>query len=277
MASVVAHELEESATDPHVNAGYDSNGEENADKCAWTFGSTYTAASGASANMKLGGLDYLIQQNWVNASGGYCALSYTATPDFSTSVSPSSQSVSPGGITANYGLTATAMNGFSGTVNWTISPPGGITSSSASRSGNHVTFTLTAGATLGAGTYTIPISATSSSLIHSTSATLVVSAPSFSLSITPSSQAVRRPSTGTTSATYTVTVTPVGAFSSPVTLSVSGATTGISPVLTPTSNPGTFVLTVTVSNNSKKGGGTLTVTATGGGVTKQATATIEVH
>jgi len=26
--------------------------------------------------MKLGGRDYLIQRNWVNASGGYCAKSY---------------------------------------------------------------------------------------------------------------------------------------------------------------------------------------------------------
>jgi len=48
----------------------------NADKCAWTFGATYKTANGATANMNLGGSDYLIQQNWVNASGGYCALSY---------------------------------------------------------------------------------------------------------------------------------------------------------------------------------------------------------
>jgi hypothetical protein len=26
--------------------------------------------------MKLGSRDYLIQQNWVNASGGFCALKY---------------------------------------------------------------------------------------------------------------------------------------------------------------------------------------------------------
>jgi len=28
------------------------------------------------ANMTLGTRDYLIQQNWVNALGGYCDLSY---------------------------------------------------------------------------------------------------------------------------------------------------------------------------------------------------------
>jgi hypothetical protein len=76
MASVIAHELEETATDPDLNAWYDQRGYENADKCAWTFGTTYSVANGSKANMRLGGLDFLIQRNWVNASGGYCALSY---------------------------------------------------------------------------------------------------------------------------------------------------------------------------------------------------------
>jgi archaellum component FlaF (FlaF/FlaG flagellin family) len=76
MASVVSHELEEAVTDPDLDAWYDSSGNENADKCAWTFDPTYRATNGALANMKLGTRDYLIQRNWVNASGGYCALSF---------------------------------------------------------------------------------------------------------------------------------------------------------------------------------------------------------
>ena len=76
MASIVAHELEETATDPDLNAWWDVRGYENADKCAWTFGTTYTVGNGSMANMALGGLNFLIQRNWVNASGGYCALSY---------------------------------------------------------------------------------------------------------------------------------------------------------------------------------------------------------
>ena len=73
MASIIAHELEEAHTDPDLNAWYDRRGYENADKCAWTFGTTYSTANGAKANMKLGARDYLIQRNWVNAAGGYCA------------------------------------------------------------------------------------------------------------------------------------------------------------------------------------------------------------
>ena len=76
MASIISHELEEAVTDPDLNAWYDSSGEENADKCAWTFGTTSTAGNGSKYNMTLGSRNYLIQQNWVNASGGFCAKSH---------------------------------------------------------------------------------------------------------------------------------------------------------------------------------------------------------
>ena len=76
MASVVAHELEEATTDPDLNAWYDSRGEENADKCAWTFGTESTASNGSKYNVTWGGTQYLIQRNWVNANGGSCAMSY---------------------------------------------------------------------------------------------------------------------------------------------------------------------------------------------------------
>jgi hypothetical protein len=76
MASIIAHELEEAVTDPDLNAWYDRRGSENADKCAWTFGTTSTAANGSKYNMTLGSRNYLIQRNWVNAAGGYCAKSY---------------------------------------------------------------------------------------------------------------------------------------------------------------------------------------------------------
>lgn len=76
MVSIIAHELEEANTDPELNAWYDSRGYENADKCAWTFGTVYTASNGSYYNITLGSSQYLIQRNWVNASGGYCSMSY---------------------------------------------------------------------------------------------------------------------------------------------------------------------------------------------------------
>jgi hypothetical protein len=73
MISIISHEMAEATTDPDLNAWYDRNGNENADKCAWTFGTTYTAANGSKANVSLGGRDYLIQQNWLNATN-VCGL-----------------------------------------------------------------------------------------------------------------------------------------------------------------------------------------------------------
>jgi hypothetical protein len=76
MASTIAHEVEEVVTDPDLNGWYDTRGYENADKCAWKFGTTYKTANGSLANMNLGGMNYLIQQNWLNAGGGKCVSSY---------------------------------------------------------------------------------------------------------------------------------------------------------------------------------------------------------
>jgi hypothetical protein len=76
MASIIAHELEEAVTDPQLNAWYDRQGAENADKCAWTFGTTKTASNGSKYNVKFGSRYYLIQQNWANYGSGYCALAY---------------------------------------------------------------------------------------------------------------------------------------------------------------------------------------------------------
>ena len=76
MASIISHELEEAVTDPDLNAWYDRQGQENADKCAWTFGSLSTASNGSKYNMTLRSRNYLIQQNWVNSGSGFCDKSY---------------------------------------------------------------------------------------------------------------------------------------------------------------------------------------------------------
>lgn len=70
--NVVAHETEETTTDEMGNAWYDTRGYENADKCAWNFGTTQTAANGGVWNITVGSKNFLVQQNWVNANGGGC-------------------------------------------------------------------------------------------------------------------------------------------------------------------------------------------------------------
>jgi phosphate-induced protein 1 len=74
--NTLAHETEETTTDEDLNAWYDRRGNENADKCAWTFGTTYVTSNGSTANMSLGGRDYLVQRNWVNSGNGGCLLAF---------------------------------------------------------------------------------------------------------------------------------------------------------------------------------------------------------
>jgi len=60
LANVSGHELSETLTDNHLNAWYDANGSENADKCAWTFGTPLLTFNNGS--------EWKIQGNWSNAA-----------------------------------------------------------------------------------------------------------------------------------------------------------------------------------------------------------------
>ncbi len=75
MASVIAHELDGTATDPDHNGWFDANEQENADKCVNQYGTTYLAPNGSKANLKLGPRNYLIQENWANQGTGMCVQS----------------------------------------------------------------------------------------------------------------------------------------------------------------------------------------------------------
>jgi len=77
IVNTLAHETEETTTDMLGTAWWDGRGFENADKCAWTFGVVSRAPSGAPYNMTVGGKNFLVQRNWVNATAGsgYCAMS----------------------------------------------------------------------------------------------------------------------------------------------------------------------------------------------------------
>ena len=82
MISVIAHELAETVTDPQLNAWYNSAGNENADMCGWTYGSTLTLLpNGAYYNVtlptKTGTRNFLLQRAlavsnskcYINATG----------------------------------------------------------------------------------------------------------------------------------------------------------------------------------------------------------------
>lgn len=61
LGNVSGHEWSEMETDPQLNAWYDQQGNENADKCAWQFSGTQHFTNGST---------WTIQGNWSNAASG---------------------------------------------------------------------------------------------------------------------------------------------------------------------------------------------------------------
>jgi hypothetical protein len=60
LANVSGHELSETLTDNHLDAWYDSSGQENSDKCAWSFGTPLLTFSNRT--------QWKVQGNWSNAA-----------------------------------------------------------------------------------------------------------------------------------------------------------------------------------------------------------------
>jgi subtilase family serine protease len=192
----------------------------------------------------------------------------TAAPDFSIAASPSPITAKPGDSPTST-ITVTSLNNFNSPVSlstsgtsWGINfNPASVTPSSGSPAMSIMTISVPSDAT--AGTYPITVTGTSGSLIHSTSLTVIVVAPDFSITASPSTRTVSR--TGSTS--YTVTLTALNGYSSPVNLSVTGLPSGwnasfSSSQVTPTVTGATSTLTVTIGQRHR-GTYTLTITGTG--------------
>ena len=201
----------------------------------------------------------------------------TVQPDFSLSASPSSQTVVQGGGTS-FTATVTAGTGFSGTVSLIVSGlPAGATASfspaSISTSGSS-TLSVSTSSSTAPGSYPLTITATSGTLSHTASVTLVVSAD-FSVAVTPSSATVSRSS----SALYNVTITPGSGFNGTVSFSVSGLPRRTNASFNPSSvtTSGSSTLTVSTMRKTPSGTFTLTISATSGGLTHTQQVTLTVQ
>jgi hypothetical protein len=71
--NVASHEHNEANTDPLGTAWYDSQGDENGDKCAWNFGTSLGRTAYGNYNQVIGTGKYYLQQEWSNAHRG-CVL-----------------------------------------------------------------------------------------------------------------------------------------------------------------------------------------------------------
>ena len=62
----MAFKENEAITDPDGNAWFDSAGNENGDKCAWTFGTSLGSTGSGQYNTVIGAGKYYLQQEWSN-------------------------------------------------------------------------------------------------------------------------------------------------------------------------------------------------------------------
>ncbi len=185
------------------------------------------------------------------------------------------------GSSASSNVTVAPKNGFASPVSLSVSGlPAGTTASfnpsqaTIGLDGLYVvpTLTLRTSSATPAGTYQVQVSGTVGSLTHSCTFPLVVApAPDFQVAVSPSSQAA----VSGGQASYTVTVPLSGAFSQPVTLSVTGLPPGATGSFgAPQGN--TQVLTITLAPLTTPGPWTFSILATGGGLTRVASASLTV-
>ncbi len=193
------------------------------------------------------------------------------TPDFTIAATPPTQTVTVG-AKPSYTVTIGATNGFTGPVTLSES---GVSPSLVTFSPNPVstsgTSTMTVDtSSLNAGTYSLTISGQGSSGTHTVGVTLVVQAAQtgdFQISVSPASRSIG--TNGPT--TYTVTITPSGGFNSPVTLTATDNSSGLSESFSPNPTATASTLTVQASGLKRRRSFTVTITGTSGSLSHSTT------
>jgi uncharacterized membrane protein len=229
------------------------------DDCTFWFTSEYLPANGIF--------------NWRTRIGTF-KLAGCGSPDFAVAASPPSQTVSAGSPTT-YNVTVTPSGGFTGSVTLSATglPAGATASFSPNPTTGTSTLTVNTASTTPTGSFPLTITGTSGALAHSTTVTLVVSKPDFSLSATPASRTVTRGD----STTYSVSVTPLAGFTGSVTLSTSGLPAGAAASFNPNPTTGTSTMTVTTASTTPAGSYPVTITGTSGSLTHTASVQLVVQ
>jgi hypothetical protein len=201
------------------------------------------------------------------------------SPDFAVSATPSSRSVTQGSATS-YSVTVSALNGFTGTVNLSVSglpanTTGTFTPASVQSAGTS-TLDVTTSATTPAATSTLTISATSGAVTRTATVNLTVTPPpDFTIVASPASSSVVQGG----AVSYTVTTGVQNGFNGVVTLSATGLPANASASFSPTTitGAGSATLTITTSATTPTGSSTLTITGTSGGLTHTTSVNIVVN
>jgi uncharacterized membrane protein len=249
---------------------------------ASTTGGSSTLTLAASSTAATGTVNVTI-----NGSGGGLSRSTTLSltvnapppPDFTLSVNPSSLTINRG---ASSGATVTIARtgGFDSVVALSASGlPSGVTASFESPPGpvSVISMFIAASSTAATGMTSVTINGSGGGLTRSTTLVLTINAPppsDFTLSASPASLTVNRGASGAS----TITITRTGGFTSSVALSATGLPSGVTATFNPASATGTSsALTLAASSAATTGTVNVTVSGTGGGLTRAITLSLTVN
>jgi len=197
-----------------------------------------------------------------------------ATPDFSISASPDTVSF-VAGQSASSTISLQSTGGFNGAVSLTAaSTPAGLTTSCVpvSLSGTQTSACTMSGST--PGPYTVTITGTNGSLIHTTPITVTVTAPAtpdFSITASPNTVSF----VAGQSASSTISLQATGGFNGDVSLTSASTPAGVTTSCIPASIGGTQTSACTVSGTSP-GSYTVVVTGTNGTLSHTASFAVSV-
>ena len=196
-------------------------------------------------------------------------------PDFALTVSPAAVTVVQG-ATAGTTVTIVQLNGFSAPVTFTATGlPAGVSATFAPPTTPGPTTSLTFAAALDAalGPATVTITGTGGGLTRTTAVALTVApAADFTLAASPAAVTVVLEST----ATSTITVTPLNGFAAAVSFSAGGLPAGVTATFDPASATDATVVTFAASAAAVPGTTTVTIDGVGGGLVRTTTIALTV-
>jgi hypothetical protein len=246
---------------------------------------TLTAGSSATPTTSTVTLTTTVGGQTASTQASLTVHAAAAPADFSLSVMPAAVTLTANGTPATASLLATAQNGFSSTVQVSITGlPAGVTvqpSPVTLTPGTAATLTLIAPLGTASASSTATLTATSGSLTHTAPLMVTVTAPpppaqpDFSLAISPQSLSL---TTGATGQAVQITATALNGFTGTAGIALSGLPSGV------TATPATLSLTpgvaqtttLTAANSAPTGTASVVFTATSGSLTHSVTLALTV-
>ncbi len=256
----------------------------NVNPAATSTGASVTATISSTAGTTPFG-SYTVQVTGTNSAQSKTASFTVNIKDFALGLGAGAITIPrppPGqSSTVTVPVTLTAQNGFNTSTALTCTgQPAGVTCAFAPPSGIptigglNSTLTVTAASTVPVNTYNLQVKATAGTLIHQQPLSVMTWGPNFTQAVTPTTQNV----TNGNSTTFTVTFTPFGGMTDPITVGCGALPAGVTCTPNPaqvtpgiTLNNQSIVTLQTIAGSTPAANATVAITGSGDGVNRAQT------